>query len=220
MAVVYSLSEDGTNLLSNSTYLVTSLDSPVNIYLPETPSNGDTIIIVDRDGTFNLYPCTVRSVFHKLVKMDNNSLELNSSFCNIQLIFYEGLWSLYGAELFQDLTGTSKSIKSISNTNSYTLKPNTQYLLYLVNKLYLPSANFCVDGDQISLSILENGGTTKIYRDESESESSLAATINHFSSEIEFTFYQGDWIITQLSTNNLIANRPEIFSAMTAMNTL
>lgn len=212
MAIV-SLINGDSDLESNSTNLVSAISAPINLYLPESPANGATITIVDRDGLFSQYTCAIRSVNHKIINSTNNSLILDSDYCTIQLIFYAGLWSLFGTEAFVDLTGSTNSLQEIFSLASYNLKPNTYYLVSEVPTLNLPA--LAERGDKISLIIKTGGGTSVVLF-----ENTSIISLNQFSNMAEFIFDGVSWQILNRSSSLSIANRPEIFTAMTAMNTL
>jgi hypothetical protein len=110
-------SEGGSSLTIQSTnisftaepenlYLVDTTATSITATLPNSPTNGSRIRFVDKVGSFGTNSLTInRSGTNTLTDGTLTSLELNSDFANIELAYFDGIWSLAGGNSFLDNKG-------------------------------------------------------------------------------------------------------------------
>lgn len=225
MALNISAITSNTNLQSNTLYLVTApAQDLTQLTLPSSAVDGDFIIVVDRDGTFKTKNCIIKVATgssQKVISSGETSLLLNTNYATVQLVYYNGLWSLYGTESFLDNAGNEYELIEVTGPTvpaTKDLLPNKRYILYDVENVRLPALSAVPYGSRVEVAVRDGGGTANIFNFDDE----LLLQINNFSNMVEFIYLESkqDWQIINKSAAISIANRPAIFSAMMAMNTL
>jgi len=182
-------------------YLIDTTTAQVTANLPSIPINGDRISFNDYQGTFSVNSLIINAGgTDTIANNSDTSLELDSDYSNVELSYWDGIWSITGAESFVDVGLRDGVLIDSASTTTLNAEVEKTYLVDTTTAqvtITLPDAP--LNSSAISISDYAGTfGTNKVTVNCSGTDTLLGNTLTtldliYDDYSIELVYFDGQW---------------------------